>query len=291
MVRSLSIAGEAGARARPIHLLAALAIGDGPIASALGPMKPGFPSGRDGAPSFGGGGGSSYLARQTDRAAREFASGRGDLAGPEHLLVALLDQGDPEVVAALASAGLDTTALRVMALDVLGGPIDLPPIAMPPLTPAGTIDRPPLPLADLDNAAWAQLQARQEHVPFRRLQSAGQFGSLQHLEARAALKVASKFELDDDQRYSLLHHHRVRIDQLVAALKPELVPPLRSVRPGGGRVAVMSYTRRRRSRRRRFRFTAGWRTWFSNRRVALRDRWFWLRTLPDFQARRSSERA
>lgn len=77
--------------------------------------------------------------------------------------------------------------------------------------------------------------------------------------------------------------NRAKVEQLVAALKPELVPPLHSIQSGGGRVAVMNYTRSRRTRRRWFRFTVGWGTWFSNRRVALRDRWFWMRTLPDYR--------
>jgi hypothetical protein len=197
--------------------------------------------------------------------------------------VALIDQGDPEVVAAISSAGLDMRALRAMALNLLGVPDDLRPIAMPRLTPAGTLDRPALPLSDLDKTAWAQLQVRQDRLPLRRLRSADQVASLRHLEDRAALKIADKLELDDDECYSLLHYHRGQIEQRVTALNPGLVPP-RSFEPGGGRVAVANDTRSPRNRRRRrFRFAAGWGRWFSNRRVALRDRWFWLRTLPDYR--------
>lgn len=143
MVRAFSIASEAGELARPIHLLAALAIGDGPIASSLVLVNHDRPLARETDPLPGRGGGSSYLARQADEAAREFASARGDLAGPEHLLVALIDQGDPEVVAALSNSDLGMSALRVAALRLLGSPVDLPPVAMPPLIPAGTMDRPP----------------------------------------------------------------------------------------------------------------------------------------------------
>jgi len=197
--------------------------------------------------------------------------------------VALIDQRDPEVAAAISNAGLDISALRAVALNLLGIPDDLPPIAMPRVTPAGTLDRSALPLGDLDKAAWAQLQARQDRLPLRRLRTAAQVGSLLHLEDRAALKLLNKLEMDDDERYSLLHYHRAQVEQLVRAFNADLAPA-DSIQPASGRVAVANYTRRPRSRRRRrFRFTVGWDTWFSNRRVGLRDRWFWLRTLPDYR--------
>lgn len=97
------------------------------------------------------------------------------------------------------------------------------------------------------------------------------------------MKVADRLDLDDDQRYSLLNHHRARIEQLVMALRPALVTSC-PTQSRGSSVAVMTYTRGRRSRRRRwFRFSAGWGTWCSNRWVALRDRWLWLRTLPAYR--------
>lgn len=147
LYRAFSVAGRTGELARPIHLLAALAEGDGPIALAFklpGGERP-FVLDSDQSSSRGGGG-SSYLLRQIDGAAEELAYSRGEVAGSEHLLLALVDQGDVEVAVALISAGLEMTALRAIALEVLGGPVDLPPISMPSLDPAGTMDRPPLPL-------------------------------------------------------------------------------------------------------------------------------------------------
>jgi hypothetical protein len=99
-----------------------------------------------------------------------------------------------------------------MALNLLGVPDDLPRIALPRLTPAGTADRAALPLGDLDKTALAQLQARQDRLPLRRLLRADQVGSLRHLEDRAVFKITDKLELDDDERYSLLHHHRGQIE-------------------------------------------------------------------------------
>ncbi len=160
---------------------------------------------------------------------------------------------------------------------------------MPALTPAGTMDRPALPVDELDPAAWAVLSWRQEHLPLRRLRSAGRYHALCHLESRACSLIATNRGLDDDQRHSLLRHHLDRVEQLVAQAHPELIDD-RSARilspttslPIARIVTARAHPWRRR-RRRWLGFTVGWGTWFSNRRVGMRDRWFRLVTVVDYR--------
>ena len=130
------------------------------------------------------GGDASYLSIQTQQAARLEAQ-RGETTTPEHLLLAILDQADPEAVAVLSHAGLDLSIIRTTALDILGAPPDLPPIATPTLAPAGTMNRPPPSVDELDSTAWAALRWRQDHLPLRRLQRRSHYEALQHLECRA----------------------------------------------------------------------------------------------------------
>ena len=288
LVRALGIASATGERARPVHLLAALSATSGPISEALTP--PG------GGPLFGHvddaadrGGGSSYLLAQTQQAAHLLASGRGESPRPEHLLLAALDQAEPQAMASLRRVGLDPNGVRSAALHILGAPADLPPIPMPALAPAGTMDRPALPVDELDRAAWAALSWRQEHLPLRRLRSAGRYHALCHLESRACSLIATKRGLDDDQRHSLLWHHLDRVEQLVAQAHPELIDDrsARTLSPTTSFPIARIVTARahpwRRWRRRGLGFTVGWGTWFSNRRVEMRDRWFRLLTVVDYR--------
>ena len=124
--RAFLIAAETGEWCRPIHLLAALAEGDGPISDALRPPDGGLLFPRSAGPPPVHGGGASYLTMQTQQAARQLASQRGETATPEHLFLAVLDQADPEAVALLSHAGLDLSIIRTTALDILGAPSDLP---------------------------------------------------------------------------------------------------------------------------------------------------------------------
>jgi Clp amino terminal domain, pathogenicity island component len=88
------------------------------------------------------------------------ARARGERLGAEHLLIALLDQGTPEVAGALSRAPLEPAAVRRAALAAIGAAAGEPRITLPALTLAGTMDRPPLPVADLDVRAWAALRWR-----------------------------------------------------------------------------------------------------------------------------------
>ena len=260
-----------GRRCGPAEFLVGISAGQGPAAAALDPG-----SGRSlreiAEASATAAGGAGYLHMQAQEAATSLAAARGQPVAPEHLLVALLDQGTPEVADLLNRAGLDPAAVRRAALAAVGVPADLPPIPLPVPAPAGTLDRPPLPVADLDARAWAVLRWRQDHLPLERLRRPGDVQALTHLERAAAWRLADRLGLDDDQRYSLIRQHDDQLGRLVARGRPDLarsggVPPRRAA----GRPL----------RRRRPQFlnvTVGWAAWFGNRRVGLRDRWFRFRT-------------
>ena len=266
--RAFRFAHAHGRSCDPADFLVGLAAGPGAAAAALDPG-----SGLSLADIAAVSGGPSrerglYLHMQAQEAATSLAAARDQPVAPEHLLIALLDQGTPEVNGLLSRAGLDPAEVRRAALPAIGAPADLPPIPLPALTPAGTLDRPPLPVADLDARAWAVLRWRQDHLPLGRLRRAGDLRALIHLERTAAWRVADGLALDDDQRHSLVWQHAGQVAQLTARARTDLVG---SVGPPRGP---------RRPPRSRWRpsVTVGWSAWFGNRRVGLRDRWFRLRT-------------
>lgn len=265
--RGLQFARGLGRTPGPAHLLVGISLGGGPAAAALRGGT-GRPPLREVVAAWGeeSGSGEIWLHLQAQEAARQFAAGLGQRAEPWHLLAALLDQGTPEVTAALTEAGIDPQATRQAALAAVGIPADHPPFPMPSPMPAGALDRPPLPVDRLDERAWRVLRWRQDHLPLDRLRRRSQVGSLSRMEERAALRLADKLDVDDDQRYSLLHHHADQVTRRVAAARPDLTGPLRGRRrvhrPGPGPLVLM----------------VGWGAWLENRRTGLRDRVFWLRT-------------
>jgi hypothetical protein len=262
--RGFNFARELGRVCGPVHLLVGISEGGGPAAAALSagrPLAEVVASADDAL-----GDGATYLHVQAQGAARLFAASLGQRVGTEHLLVALLDQGTIEVQQALAHAGADPATVRRAALTAIGAPDGQPPLALPPLTPAGTMDRPPLPVDHLDGRAWNVLRWRQGHLPLDRLRRPGDRQALSHLEDKAAWRIADQLSLDDDQRYSLIRQHADQVEQRMAAARPDLagLPRLR-IRP-----------------RRRSAFlnvTVGWAAWLENRQVSLRDRWFRIRTI------------
>jgi len=131
----------------------------------------------------------------------------GELVNPEHLLLALLDQGSPDVLFAVDAAGVDAAVVRRALLRTLGVADTLPPIPLPAPSPAGTLDHPALPVASLPGDLWAQLRWRQEHLPLDRLRRPRDVSGLYHLERRAARRLASRARVSDDISCSLLHHH------------------------------------------------------------------------------------
>jgi hypothetical protein len=270
--RAFTFASQTGSGCRPLHFLVGIADGDGPAAAALRPA--------DGRPLrevvarmglVGGGAPAGYLHMQAQEGATAFAAGRGEQAGVEHLLVALLDQASPEVLDALSRAGLDPAAVRRAALRALGAAADLPVIAFAPATPAGSLDRPALPVADLSPRAWAVLRWRQEHLPIGKLHRRSDTLAMVRLERRAVMRIVDRLALDDDQRYSLLRHHEQAVDERVAQARPELARP----RGRHDRRPRRALLRRRRSRW--FGVTVGWGVWVGNRRLAVQTRWFGLR--------------
>ena len=255
--RGFAFARELGHVCGPVHLLIGISEGEGPAALVLGSNR----SLREVVASTGHafGDAAGYVQAQAQGAARLFADGLGHSVGVEHLLVALLDQGTPDVALALRLAGLDPAVIRRSALAAIGAPAEQPLIELPPLTPAGTLDRPPIPIEHLDTRAWNVLRWRQEHLPLERLRGPSDRQALRHLEVRAAWRIADALGLEDDQRYSLSRHHADEVDRRIAA------PPRVTPRP---------------LRRRGFLHApVGWEAWLRNRQVSLRDRWFELRMI------------
>ena len=264
MRKTFVVASRSGSEVTPLHLLEAAAeFDDGPVGAALAVLRP--PASQSGL--RGGGARAGWLFLQTQSAARAFAASRGEAMTSAHLVVAALDQHDPQTTAALVAADVDAAQVRRTALATLGVPADLPQLDLPAPTPAGTMGRPPLPEAELDPQAWAVLRWRQAHLPLRQVRRAAHADALRSLESRAAWQVADRFGVDDDQRYSLRYHHEAAVERSVPTGEATHEPqpgPSSGWRPG----------------RRRFvpRFLIGWPTWFGNRRVGLRDAWFRLRT-------------
>jgi hypothetical protein len=259
--RGFRFAREQGRGCGPVDFLVGISEGPGPAAATLGASIRSVASGLGGMRAEGAG----YLHMQAQGAAAALAAARGQRPAPEHLLVALLDQGTPEVLETLSQAGLDPAVLRRAALAAIGAPANEPPIPLPALTPAGTLDRPPLPVTDLNARAWAVLRWRQDHLPLGRLRRASDREALASLERATAWRLGQDLGLDDDQRHSLVHHHSDQVERLVAGSRPDLPPRARP-------------TPRRRHRPGPLSFTVGGAAWLRNRQVGLRDRWFWLRT-------------
>jgi len=267
--RGFKFARELGRVCGPVHLLVGISQGVGPAAVALSADRPLAEVVASAGDALGDG--ATYLHVQAQAAARSFAVSLGQRVGTEHLLVALLDQGTTEVLQALGGAGADPAAARRAALAAIGAPDGRPSLTLPPLTPAGTMDRPPLPVGQLDGRAWSVLRWRQGHLPLDRLRRPGDRQALSHLEAKAAWRIADQLGLDDDQRYSLIRHHADQVGQRMAAARPDLVdrPHVRALRRP--RCALLN-------------ITVGWEAWLQNRQVNLRDRWFRIRTISYYRA-------
>lgn len=136
----------------------------------------------------------------------------------------------------------------------------------------------------MDPGAWAVLCWRQEHLPLARLRRRWQWHALSHLEMRAALRVAERFQLDEDQRYSLLNHHQDRVEALAHQARPDIVETRQQLRErhrSGPYMRVVSGPRRFWERHVP-RFMVGWPTWFANRRVGLRNMYFRVVTAPRY---------
>ncbi|MGA3155456.1 MAG: Clp protease N-terminal domain-containing protein [Streptosporangiaceae bacterium] len=278
MRRGFDLARELGCSCGPLHVLVGIAEGSGPVAAALdpghGPSLRAVVVAAGRAPDNGG-----YLHMQAQEAAGLFAQARREDAGAAHLLIALLDQGRPDVLGALSEAGLDPAAVRRAALSAIGAAAGTPRLTMPPLAPAGTMDRPALPVAELDTSAWTALRWRQDHLPLGRIRRRSDWDALVHLERNAAWRLVQRPGIDDDQRYSLIWQHADQVGQRLARARPDLAAARRPPGRRGGSVATAMAIRSRRRRHAVARYTAGWGMWLRNRQTGLRDRWFRLRTM------------
>jgi hypothetical protein len=209
------------------------------------------------------------------------AESRQEPFAPAHLALALIDQADGEVIELLNDAGIDPASVRAVALEMLGAPANFVLLPMPAFCPAGTHDRPPLPIDELDQPAWALLSWRQGHLPLSRLRRQSDWYALSNLERRAAWRTADRRGLDDDQRYSLLSHHHDRVEALAHEARPDLVETRQQLKQRSQRsMPRLGYQQRPRRAWRRVApsFMVGWPTWFSNRRAGLRDKYFRLLT-------------
>ena len=235
---TLRRAGELARRSgavNPAHLLAAVLEVSGPLGEMAGVAPTASTQKADG------GGGPApealahydTMARQAIGSAGAWAGRRGTRAGPEDLLVVLVDQHSPSVVAALARMGPDAPRLRPAALRLLGLPGGYGPVALEPLPPAGTTDRLPLGIEDLPPEAWAALEARQGRLPLTRVRRRSDWAAVVINEQRAVVKMAGRQRLSDDVTSSLLHHHLQAVGRLGADAAPDVVldPP---GSPGGG---------------------------------------------------------
>jgi hypothetical protein len=290
--RGFTLAHELDQRCGPAHLLVGVAEGDGPAAAALDPGQgrslravvaadAGAPVDAVGGSPYGGLG---HVHMQAQGAAMALAESRGEQVGAEHLLIALLDQRAAAVLEALSRAGLDPGTVRLAAATAIGAP-GLPPIELPALTPAGTLDRAPLPVSELDDRAWAALRWRQEHLPVGRLRRPSDREALLHLERDEAWRVADRLAVDDDQRYSLISHHASEVGRRVERARPDLLGAASARDRAQARTTALARRHRRRPGR-TFALrnvTVGWGTWFGNRRVGIRDRWFRLRTTSSYR--------
>ena len=292
--RGFHRAHDLGQPCGPVHLLLGVAEGDGQAAAALDPgqgrsLLAVVTANSEPQPTEPGRspiGGLGHLHMQAQGAAMSLAESRSEPVKAEHLLIALLDQGTSPVLDALTQAGLDPAAVRQAAATALGAP-GLPPIELPPLAPAGTLDRAPLPVSELDGRVWDALRWRQEHLPVGKLRRPADREALLHLERAEALRLADRLALDVDQRYSLISHHASEVAKRVASARPDLPGPPSARDRSQARAVALS----RRHRRHRApgpasglrNVTVGWGTWFGNRRMGLRDRWFRLRTSASYR--------
>jgi hypothetical protein len=232
----------------------------------------------------------SYLLTQAQKTAASWAKDSGHVEAAEHLLVAIIDQGSWAVIETLRRAGLNPDVVRGRALRILGLTEDLPRIPIAPPGPAGTRDRPPLAIADLDQRAWAVLRWRQEHLPLDRLDHAWQWWALSMIESRALWRLTRRRGLNEEQSCSIEDHHDREVRRRATQAAPAVIEAWdRQWVPHGDQVVgyrsrPVGQPRDRRTglrwwcRRHSPNFLAGWPTWFKGRFSDMRLMWFWATT-------------
>jgi hypothetical protein len=254
---------------RPVHLLAGIAESSDAVPTvrdAADALRVAFPPGDAARPdrgvSF------NYLTRQVMGSAQQWAQTDRASVSTEHLLVALAVQADRPVVAACIDARLDLAGAQRDAMARLGWPTQRV-LSLWPLEPAGTIDRPPMPVDELPAPVWAAALERLARLPFARIHRGWEWSALSSSEHRYAWRLADEYDLDDDERYSLLHHYSAAVDERASREIPELVPSVVDEPPGAVAVGLHGVPPST------F-LPGGWVCWFANRRAGTRDRWFRL---------------
>ena len=266
----------------PVHLLVAAADDDGPagvfvreratqpLARAAGVVETG------GSPT---GTSSDIYAGQVWSSAQRLAADLGQELVPEHVLVVLLEQGRPEVIATLEAAGVDPSELRRTALSALGADTGLTP-RLEPLPPAGMAGVPPVPLEDLPDDVWSELRGRQLSLRLGRIKNKAQWYAVLANEERTVQRLLATRDLSADEQQSFLVHHRSAVEALLG----EAVPSLRARIAEDRQPSMDRRLRRRRWRRHRrlmgaLDMLSGWGVWFGNRRSGWLRRWYRL-TMP-----------
>ena len=226
-----------------------------------------------------------YLGSQAVRAATKFADSRQELFAPAHLLLAVLDQADAEVVERLNGAGIDPARPRLWRLRCWGHPRTLPwSPCRRCARPAHTTAR-PCRSTSLTRRHGACCVGARATYPLA-VSSARATGTRSSsLEHRAAWRTADRRGLDDDQRYSLLSHHHDRVEALAHEARPDLVETRQQLKQRSQRSIprLVHQQRPRAWQRIAPNFMVGWPTWFSNRHAGLRDKYFRLVTAPAYR--------
>lgn len=162
---------------------------------------------------------SCYTAQALTSSER-WAASRGEQVKPQHLLVVLLDQRSTIVLDLLQRASIQPQLLREAALAALTLSPDQSLVPLALLPPRGTSDRPPLPVDVLPPTAWYELSLRQAQLPVVLGQRAWTRRAVSANEQRAVMQLADRLGLDDDHRYSLLHHHNESVTSILASGAP-----------------------------------------------------------------------
>lgn len=83
--------------------------------------------------------------------------------------------------------------------------------------PAGTGNRPALPIYELDPVAWNALVSRASQLPVEHVHDLLDFAALNHEEFLAALRIGRVLNVDDDQLFSLARRHSENVHEKLRA--------------------------------------------------------------------------
>ncbi len=138
------------------------------------------------------------------RAAKAFADARDETLCAEHVLLALLDQGNIEVRTAMRQSGINPRLARCEAAAALGIPGNLSVLPMPALPAFGTCGRRPLPLSEISPEATRVLQYRLSAIDVDQFRRPWQVRAMLRMESRAVQRILNSFALGADQYFSVV---------------------------------------------------------------------------------------